>query len=659
MAGAMGAVDGPLRQPEPRRNPRDLRRILCGATPRRQVRAPCDRWTRRFQPVDEVGQSAGGLHAPRRCAAPAGRRCTHSRPARRPWRGPHCAGGLSRPAGARTHRAPQLQERRAAEAEPTLKQALDIDGTNPKANCTLALLYLASNRGTEAEPYLKAYADAAKTAASRLALADYYTSFDRPDDALPILDAILANDAPAYAAAQSRLAALEFMRGKKNEAHKRHDDLLTRQPKFTVGLVMKARFLLSEHQLDEALAQATAAAKEDPASAQRQFLLGRAYAATDQPDESERAFNDVLKLNPRAVAVYPHLARVQLSNGKPDLAVRSARQAINGGADHPDAHLLLARSLIACHELAAAEAELKALATRYPNVAAVHNQIAAWHLAKGHPVDAKRSFERALALDAKSIEALSGLVDLDLAAGKAADAQGKVGAALTRAPADARVLLMAGETYAALGDPDRAEAPLKRAIEIDPGSLRAYALLGHLFVATGKLESAKAEFEAFAERRPGTSAAIAGQTMVGLILETQNRLGDAQAVYEKILTVSPRAVVAANNLAWLYAERGANLHVALNLAQAVAQQVPDRPEIDDTLGRIYYKKELATLAIPAFRRSVEKDATNPLYHYHLGLTYTKTRDWTRAKQSLEKALGLSTNFDGATDARKVLASISG
>jgi len=147
--------------------------------------------------------------------------------------------------------------------------------------------------------------------------------------------------------------------------------------------------------------------------------------------------------------------------------------------------------------------------------------------------------------------------------------------------------------------------------------------------------------------------------MVGLILETQNRLGDAQAVYEKILTVSPRAVVAANNLAWLYAERGANLHVALNLAQAVAQQVPDRPEIDDTLGRIYYKKELATLAIPAFRRSVDKDATNPLYHYHLGLTYTKTRDWTRAKQSLEKALGLSTNFDGATDARKVLASISG
>ena len=80
--------------------------------------------------------------------------------------------------------------------------------------------------------------------------------------------------------------------------------------------------------------------------------------------------------------------------------------------------------------------------------------------------------------------------------------------------------------------------------------------------------------------------------MVALILQAQNRPGEAQSQYEHILATSPRSVVAANNLAWLSAERGGNLDVALGLAQTAAQQAPDEPKMNDTLGWIYYKKGL-------------------------------------------------------------------
>ena len=72
---------------------------------------------------------------------------------------------------------------------------------------------------------------------------------------------------------------------------------------------------------------------------------------------------------------------------------------------------------------------------------------------------------------------------------------------------------------------------------------------------------------------------------------------------------------------------------------------------------MYYKKNLAALAIPPFKVSMEKNPGNPVYHYHLGLAYASAGDAVRARQSLTRALELKPDFDGAQDARKVLQSL--
>lgn len=353
------------------------------------------------------------------------------------------------------------------------------------------------------------------------------------------------------------------------------------------------------------------------------------------------------------------LARTQLANGNAEASIESARQALKSQPDNPDARLLLARGLIARGQLAQAESEMRVLLVKYPNVSAVHSQIGVLYLAKRDHVAAKRAFERSLALDEGSLEALAGLVSLDLAAKNATGARARVEAKLTQTPSDARLFLLAASTYAATGDPSRAERALQQTVEIDPSNLQAHAMLGQLYRSEQRLEQAKSEFDKLAKRRPGSDTGNAAQTMVALILEAQNRPDEAQRHYEQILSASPRAIVAANNLAWLYAERDGNLDVALGLAQTAAQQAPNHPAINDTLGWIYYKKGLYGQAIAALRRSVENDATNPKYHYHLGLAFSKNGDEARAKESLKRALMLKEDFDGSTDARKVLASIAG
>jgi tetratricopeptide (TPR) repeat protein len=142
--------------------------------------------------------------------------------------------------------------------------------------------------------------------------------------------------------------------------------------------------------------------------------------------------------------------------------------------------------------------------------------------------------------------------------------------------------------------------------------------------------------------------------MVGLIYEAQNRPAEAKAAYEKLLETDPEAAVAANNLAWRYAEDGGNLDVALSLAQTAKRRLPDSPEVSDTLGWIYLKKDLGVPAVAAFQDSVRANPNVPEYQYHLGMALTKTGNRTGARAAFDAALKLKPDFKEAAAARKAL-----
>jgi Flp pilus assembly protein TadD len=148
--------------------------------------------------------------------------------------------------------------------------------------------------------------------------------------------------------------------------------------------------------------------------------------------------------------------------------------------------------------------------------------------------------------------------------------------------------------------------------------------------------------------------------MLATVLELQNQIPEAKEHYGRALQLDPRAPVAANNLAWLSARTDGNIDVALQLAQTAKSQMPNRHEVDDTLGWIYYKKGLSTLAITSLKASVARQPDNPTYLLHLGLAYAQNGEKENARQTLEKALRTgNNNFDGAAEARKVLDSLKG
>ena len=144
--------------------------------------------------------------------------------------------------------------------------------------------------------------------------------------------------------------------------------------------------------------------------------------------------------------------------------------------------------------------------------------------------------------------------------------------------------------------------------------------------------------------------------MIGLIHEAKGDRDSARKQYEEVLASEPRSGVAANNLAWIYAETG-KADDAVKLGLVAQAELRGRPEAEDTLGWAYYHKGLTGHAIGAFERALAKSPDNPVYHYHLGLAHAKAGSEANARRSLERALAIKADFAGADDARAKLKTL--
>jgi Flp pilus assembly protein TadD len=69
---------------------------------------------------------------------------------------------------------------------------------------------------------------------------------------------------------------------------------------------------------------------------------------------------------------------------------------------------------------------------------------------------------------------------------------------------------------------------------------------------------------------------------------------------------------------------------------------------------IYMKRQQLGQAVRRFEQSVAVNPENPVYHYHLGLAYSKSGDIERARRSLQAALKLQPAFGDARQALDTL-----
>ncbi len=540
---------------------------------------------------------------------------------------------------------------RRAEAEASFAEALKIDPANKLANRALATFHSSGQNPAAAEPYLKALAADPADGGARLTLGDHYLRLGKIDEARQVFTRI-AGETDGFAAGRIRLAALAYGEKNPTEAYRLLDEVLAKEPKNVSALLARSRMQRMDGKPREALVSAQAAVAAEPESSPALYERALSELDLSQLDESIKSLREVVRLSPRAASAHMQLANVLLRRRDAAGALRAAEDGLRNAPNNPAARLLVARAQMAGGDTTAAAATMAPLQQQYPEAGIVWSQLGSLRMLQKDAKGARAAFERGVALQPGQPDAVRGLAMLDVAENKAASAQQRIEAQLAETPNDRQHLATAARVYMAQRDFAKAEATLRQILAVDSTNLETYGMLGQLYLMQDKTDAALKEFDTLSKQQPN---AVGPHTVVAMLLQSKNRLQEAQQRYERVIQIDRQAPVAANNLAWLYAEGAGNLDVALQLAQTARLRLPNAPAVADTLGWVYFKKQQYDLAIRELNEAVAGEPDNPEYQYHLGVAHAAKGDIVKARAALQKAVARP--FGSLSEAQKALAAL--
>ena len=476
---------------------------------------------------------------------------------------------------------------RIAEAEQTLRH---IDSQRPRYPVALADFQLLSGRPADAlDQYRRALSAAEPTVAgkprwafslgSRLRDTSAEQTVAQSTIAARMIEAEIV--AVSHKPAEDRKRAIAAVTARLHENAARFDAATVQ--------ILQAELALADNNPILAKTLATGAVQLAPKAAPAHYIAGLAASAAGDNDtavaEWQNALDQDSHFNPARLA----LAEDALDRGDGELADEQARLVVRENPGDLQAVLVFSRALLLEGKTAPSAVlaqRASALDPASPEPFLILGEIA---LRVNNPPQALLNFERALAMHPDSDEAIGGLLRVYRSSRLSYANIRKMETVAMNPPASSTLLEIAGRLYADRGLYADAIRALNRTIALDPKSATAARILSQLQANTG-------DFPAAAE-----SAMKAGVDSNSLLRayqeENTGEWRKAAATYEHALRAGDETGVAANNVAWLYAEHNEQLDRALSLARAAVQVSPNNPAVLDTLGFVHLRRREYSAAV--------------------------------------------------------------
>jgi tetratricopeptide (TPR) repeat protein len=498
------------------------------------------------------------------------------------------------------------EQGRSAEAEAAYRKAVSLQDDSD-TNLRLAQFLERSARIPEAEAVLRKV-DAMRPA-KPYSLADFQLVSGKGSDASRhYLDLLLQHENNGKDESAVTLAAraieAKVALASQQDGQQRDQTLLQAKSALsthrselgnTMTMVLAAEISLVQGDAStaEALSRAATEANNDSQSAH--YVLGLALSRLGKNAEAVAEWQTVLDSDPNFVPARLSLAELSFSQG--DLS--GAEQFVIPVVRQEPANLaaldLFARVLIAEKEFASANS----IAMRYE---AIDKASPESHLLLGESALAQHrlaysliEFEQAVLLDPGSSVAMDGMVRVYRMGNITRSMLQHMERVASARPESAPLMELAGRLYAEHGWNNDAFRCFRAALEIQPSRTSAAIQLAALENQSGDVEAA------------ANSAAGVSRTnsllMAGLRANDVRNIPAAIRSYEEALERGDDSGVAANNLAWIYAEQGANLDRALELAQEASAANPASAAVTDTLGFVLLRRHEYSMAVAAFKQA--------------------------------------------------------
>ena len=578
-------------------------------------------------------------------------------------------------------------QNRQPEAESALRKAVEVGPTDRNARFILASYYLVTRQFDKAEEAYKALAALQPDKPEGQAmLADFYSAIGRSDDAVKIYQDVLAKS-PDYLQGRYRLAEILLMKGDTQGATAQVDAAFKKDQHDRQALLLRARMKAQRGQPDDlksAIEDLKDVLRQEPNSRPGLYFMAQSNYNLGLIDQARAFASDLEKNYPDYLPAKLMQLQLTMSGGKPSdytsaiaLATDLLSRVDKTAPDRENSPSMLAEvrekalltrgtAQLQLRNVGAARQDYELAKGIAPRDPIVYNSLALLSLAESKQPEAISSFESALNVDATNFDALNGLITLYARNKEVDKAHARIDQALSAYPNMASLHYLKAQAYGYQQNAQMVEAELNKALELDQNYLPAYSALAALYIQSKQEDRAIAQYQKIIGLRPENAIPY---TLIGILEDQRKNYDVAAESYRKALEKDPNSVIAANNLAWLYAVTGkGNLDEAVRLAQGAVQRNPNIAGFVDTLGWVYYKKNLHAAAVEQLRKAVslneaQSRATNSTpsaaYHYHLGMALKGKGDKEESRRELETAIRLSDKapFAELEDAKKALATL--
>jgi Tfp pilus assembly protein PilF len=489
----------------------------------------------------------------------------------------------------------------------------------------------------------------------RAILPQFYLATGRPQEAEAEYRSLIKEDPTDSLSAQS-LARMYLTQARYSDAEAILTDLIKVNPRDASSVLLRGQLEVISGNYDQAMIDIQLARKLNPASSAPSMELAKAMLQSGQIPRAKATLEEVLTKWPENVPAHLILATIEINTGEIDFAERNVNQAVAAGAKGANVDLMLTQIKAARGDMnGAATMTEKLLAGTHtlPERLTIQENLGWMRLKQGRFADAQKIARDMLAEQPNSSAGVLILASAYLVQNKSAAAVTELTSWASKHPSPA-VYSEIGNLQLRGATPALAVASFQKALTIDPASNIAKLGLAEAYGANHQLPEAINVYNDLLKTTPSNSRYL---LRLGTAYEAQGDWKSAQKTYERALQFDSESAPIRNNLAWLYAEHGGNLDVALQMAQSVVAAESKQPHYSDTLGWIYLKKGANDAALQQFNQCVQMSPKDPEYRYHLGLTLMKLGRKDQAKEQLQAALKVA-QFEGRDDAQKLMEELS-
>ena len=508
------------------------------------------------------------------------------------------------------------QEGNGASAEAAYRRAVSVQDA-PETNFRLAQFLQRSARVPEAEQALR------RVDANRrnypIALADFQLLSGHPGDAMEQYQSALDATSPtpvqkhfwqrkstqsqsdgnnnrANVAArmiEASISTSNQLRGQKRSAslaviHKRLDNFRPVLDRATTA-VLEAELALADNNLVMAQWSANTAVELAPESAAAHYVNGLVATALGDRENAGKEWQAALDNDSHYTPAHLAIAEAALESGRAEEADQHARAVVRDDPGNFHGLIVFARALLTQGKPTLAAIMAHRAAALDPSSAEPSIIVGEISLKLDHPAEALLAFERAVAAHPDSEEAIDGLLSVYRRGTVSYSTLEKMENVAQSPPVSSTLLEITGRLYADRGWYSEAIRALKEALQADPNRTTAVHTLAHLQLLSGDFsEASEVAIKANSPQQPLLGAYQA---------DSNGNWQQAIGGYERAIREGDQTGVAANNLAWLYAEHGERLDRALSLAESAVKYSPNDPSVLDTLGYVYLQRHEYTSAV--------------------------------------------------------------